>query len=86
MGFHPLIFEVIRYKETLERVKWTLWHGGPDEALAKLHLLMTTVTDAKKRSQLEGLYDYLERNKVYLVHYEEPVSYTHLTLPTILRV
>jgi hypothetical protein len=59
------------YKETLERVKWTLWHGRPDEALAKLHMLMTTVTDAKKRSKLEGLYDYLERNKAYLVHYEE---------------
>jgi hypothetical protein len=58
-------------KETLERVKWTLWHGRPDEALAKLHLLMTNVADAKKRSKLEGLYDYLERNKAYLVHYEE---------------
>jgi hypothetical protein len=58
-------------KETLERVKWTLWHGRPDEALAKLHRLMTNVTDAKKRSKLEGLYDYLERNKAYLVHDEE---------------
>ena len=57
--------------ETLERVKWTLWHGKSDEALAKLHMLMTTVTEAKKRSQLEGLYDYLERNKAYLVHDEE---------------
>ena len=53
------------YKETLERVKWTLWHGRSDEALAKLHMLMTNVTDAKKRSKLEGLYDYLERNKAY---------------------
>ena len=59
------------YKETLERVKWTLWHGRSDEALAKLHMLMTNVTDAKKRSKLEGLYDYLERNKAYLVHDEE---------------
>jgi hypothetical protein len=52
----------------LERVKWTLWHGRPDEALAKLYRLMTNVADAKKRSKLEGLYDYLERNKAYLVH------------------
>ena len=58
-------------KETLERVKWTLWHGRPDEALAKLHLLMATVTDAKQGSKLEGLYDYLERNKAYLVHYDK---------------
>ena len=36
------------YQETLERVKWTLWHGRPDEALAKLHMLMTNVTDAKE--------------------------------------
>ena len=57
--------------ETLERVKWTLWHGRPEEALAKLHMLMTNVTEAKKRSKLEELYDYLERNKAYLVHYEE---------------
>jgi hypothetical protein len=58
-------------KETLERVKWTLWHGRPDETLAKLHMLMTNVTDAKKRAKLEGLYEYLERNKAYLVQYEE---------------
>jgi hypothetical protein len=58
-------------KETLERVKWTLWHGRPDEALTKLHMLMTNVTEAKKRSKLEDLYDYLERNKAYLVHYED---------------
>jgi hypothetical protein len=32
---------------------------------------MTNVTDAKQRSKLEGLYDYLERNKAYLVHDEE---------------
>jgi hypothetical protein len=57
-------------KETLERVKWTLWHGRPDEALAKLHMLRTNVTDAKQRSKLAGLYDYLERHKAYLVHYE----------------
>jgi hypothetical protein len=58
------------YQETLERIKWTLWHGRPHEALTKLHMLTTNVTDAKKRSKLEGLYDYLERNKAYLVHYE----------------
>lgn len=27
------------YTETLERVKWTLWHGRPDEALGKLKIL-----------------------------------------------
>ena len=57
--------------DTLERVKWTLWHGKSDEALSKLELLMTNITDTKKRSKLDGLYDYLERKKAYLVNYGE---------------
>ena len=32
---------------------------------------MTNITDLKKRSKLQGLYDYLENNKAYLVNYEE---------------
>jgi hypothetical protein len=59
------------YKETLERVKWTLWHDKPDEALSKLKILMTNVLDDQKRSKLEKLYDYLKNNKAYLVNYEE---------------
>lgn len=59
------------FKDTLERVKWTLWHGNSDEALTKLELLITNVTDPKKRTKLEGLYDYLKRNQAYLVNYEE---------------
>ena len=59
------------FKETLERVKWTLWHGKSDEALTKLKMLMTNITDPKKRSKLAGLYDYLSRNQAYLVNYEE---------------
>jgi len=46
----------------LEQVKWTLWHGKPQEALSKLELLMTmNVTDSLKRKKLEDLYDYLNR-------------------------
>ncbi|MEO1399969.1 MAG: ISKra4 family transposase [Cyanobacteria bacterium J06635_1] len=59
------------FKDTLERVKWTLWHGKSDEALAKLKMLMTNVTDAKKQAKLKGLYDYLNRNQAYLINYEE---------------
>jgi hypothetical protein len=59
------------YTDTLERVKWTLWHGKSDEALSKLKILTTNVTDAKKRSKLEDLYDYLNRNQAYLVNYQE---------------
>lgn len=59
------------FQDSLERVKWTLWHGKLDEALAKLAMLMKNITDTKKRSKLEGLYDYLKRNQAYLVNYEE---------------
>ena len=53
------------FKDILERVKWTLWHGKPEEALSKLKILMTNVTDAKKRSSLEDLYNYLNQNQAY---------------------
>jgi hypothetical protein len=59
------------YKETLERVKWTLWHGQPAEALSKLQLLTMNVTDSLKRKKLADLYDYLNRNQAYLVNYQE---------------
>ncbi|MGA7932358.1 MAG: hypothetical protein WCA35_02145 [Kovacikia sp.] len=50
------------FKDILERVKWTLWHGKAEEALSKLKILMTNVTDAKKRSRLEDLYNYQNQN------------------------
>lgn len=59
------------FEETLEGVKWKLWHGKSDEALKKLELLMTNITDSKKRSKLKKLYNYLENNQAYLVNYEE---------------
>jgi hypothetical protein len=59
------------FQETLERVKWSLWHGKSEEALSKLKLLTMNVTDTKKRKKLEDLYDYLKRNQEYLVNYQE---------------
>ena len=59
------------FKESLEGVKWKLWHGKPEEALSKLKSLITNVTDTKKCSKLKKLYDYLESNQAYLVNYEE---------------
>ena len=68
------------FKESLEGVKWKLWLGKPTEALSKLKLLMTNVTDSKKRSKLKKLYEYLENNQAYLVDYadreEKSLSYT----------
>ena len=59
------------YQESLKRVKWTLWHGKPKEALKKLNLLIDKVTDTKKRSKLKDLHDYLENNQDYLVNYQK---------------
>jgi hypothetical protein len=59
------------FNDTLERVKWTLWHGRPSEALSKLKILMINVTNSKKHSKLEDLYEYLNRNQAYLVNYGE---------------
>ncbi len=58
-------------KETLEGVKWSLWHGKSDEALTKLNKLMMTVTDPKKHKKLKDLNDYLKSNQAYLVNYEK---------------
>ena len=59
------------YTDTLERVKWSLWHGKTKEALAKLELLIANVTEIKKRLKLQKLYTYLKNNEAYLVNYEE---------------
>ena len=59
------------FQDTLERVKWTLWHGKPEEALSKLKILMTNVADSNKSEKLADLYDYLTQNQAYLVNYQE---------------
>ncbi len=58
-------------KEMLERIKWKLWHGKSEEALTKLELLITNVTDPKNRKKLKELHKYLKRNQAYLVNYEK---------------
>jgi hypothetical protein len=57
-------------EESLDSAKWELWHGHGAKALEKLNLLKDRLTDEKKKSQLQGLYDYLQRNQDYLVNYE----------------
>jgi len=57
------------FKDALERVKWSLWHGKAESALSQLKMLMMNVKDSKKRSKLEDLYEYLNRNQAYLVNY-----------------
>jgi hypothetical protein len=54
---------------SLDSVKWKLWHGKAPEALTNLALLRDNVTDEAKQSKLNGLYDYIHRNQSYLVNY-----------------
>ncbi|MEL6555963.1 MAG: ISKra4 family transposase [Cyanobacteria bacterium J06621_11] len=58
------------FEESLEKAKWTLWHGDAKSALRKLALLRDNLTDEKKRFRLKGLHDYLKNNQDYLVNYD----------------
>jgi hypothetical protein len=58
-------------EESLERVKWTLWHGKADEALTKLRLIQDNITDVVKQSKIQVLHDYLQNNIDYLIYYDE---------------
>ena len=59
------------FSESLEKAKWSLWHGNVDESLQKLTLIRDNITDEQKRSKLKGLQDYLENNRDYLINYDE---------------
>ena len=59
------------FENSLDSVKWKLWHGQIDEALTKIELLKVNLTVEEKKSKLQGLYDYIKRNKQYIVNYEE---------------
>ncbi len=59
------------FSESLEKAKWSLWHGNVDESLQKLTFIRDNITDEQKRSKLKGLQDYLENNRDYLVNYDE---------------
>ena len=58
-------------KETLEEIKWKVWHGKSKEALDNLAILIKNVVDIKNRTEIQKLYDYLDNNRAYLVNYRE---------------
>lgn len=59
------------FKERLEKVKWFLWHGKPEDALRRLSQLQSDTKDEKILLDLQDLYEYIESNKKYLVNYQE---------------
>ena len=58
-------------KEPLEKVKWFLWHGNVDNALERLTQLQCTMKDEKLLSDLKELSEYIQRNRCYIVDYQE---------------
>ena len=59
------------FQKSLESVKWTVWHGKAEEAIAKLVLLYDNISDEEKRTKVKSLRDYLQNNLTYLVNYDE---------------
>lgn len=59
------------FKERLEKVKWFLWHGKPEDALRRLTQLQGDTEDKKILLDLQELYEYIESNKKHLVNYQE---------------
>lgn len=58
-------------KEKMEKVKWFLWHGKSENALQRLKEILSTLTDEKLLSELRELNDYIQRNKKYMVNYQQ---------------
>jgi len=45
-------------------------HGNVEEALTRLEMLSVNISDSQKRWKLQGLYDYLLRNREYIDYHE----------------
>ena len=58
-------------KDQLEKVKWFLWHGKPDKALKRLGELQRINSDETISENMSDLYEYIARNKKYIVNYQQ---------------
>jgi hypothetical protein len=59
------------FEQSLDRIKWKLWHGKAHDALTKLALLRDNIHAEEQHSKITGLYDYIKRNQAYIVNYEK---------------
>lgn len=59
------------FEPSLSSAKWKLWHREAEETLVKLVLLRDNITDGAKKSKITGLYNYIHRNKAYIINYDE---------------
>ena len=58
-------------KEKIEQIKWEIWHGKGDKAIANLKELTTMVIDDNILPKINGILIYLNENKTHLCHYAE---------------
>lgn len=58
-------------KEKIEQIKWEIWHGKGDKAIANLKDLINVSVDDNIISKLNGILIYLNENKVHLCNYAE---------------
>jgi hypothetical protein len=62
------------FEDSLDSVRWIVWHGKAEAALTKLKLLQDNITDDAKQSKIKGLHDYLKNNLEYLINYDQRKS------------
>ena len=48
---------------SLEKAKWSLWHGEVDKALGKIAIIRANISDEEKHSKLKKLEEYLTKNQ-----------------------
>lgn len=57
-------------KEKLKKIKWHLWHGGVEQALKKLDLLIVALP-VSHRYRIRAFKKYIENNKTKIVNYSK---------------
>lgn len=59
-----------KYRLSLAKSKWHLWHGNPEKALSKLFSIRKKLPVTKDREKLLSLHNYLLNNQDKLIHYQ----------------
>lgn len=60
-----------KLRDEFEKVKWFLWHGNVEKALTRLNQFQSYIFDDKLKSDLQDLYEYIERNRKYITNYQK---------------
>lgn len=61
----------IEHYETIDHVKWRLWHGDIEVALHRLKELCSVLAEEKQKNRVHDLYHYLNNNKSYIINYSD---------------